>query len=427
MSLPALVLILAQGAPVLTLEDAVRTAETHQPQVLQARAGVAAADSRADESMSSMLPQVSGSASYRRSTSNFAPQPGQVSASQSNTLLSSNFATTDYWSFGLTATQLVYDFGQTTSRWHAARATADAQRATAQATQLQVLLNARAAFFAARANKELVKVAEQTVQNQRRHLEQVQGFVEVKTRPEIDLAQARLDMANADLLFVNAQNGYASAKAQLNQTMGVVRDTEYDVADETLAPIAGEDGGADLLVQEAARRPDLLALQKQIRAQELSLQATRGAYGPTISVSTGVTEAGRQLDNMAWNWNGSINLNWPIFQGNITRSQVRTGEAQLAALRAQLEGAMQQIRLSVEQARIAIRGAKASTAIASVALQNATQRLALAEGRYQAGVGSIIELGDAQLAFTNAGAQKVQAEYTLANARAQLLQALGRR
>jgi outer membrane protein len=265
------------------------------------------------------------------------------------------------------------------------------------------------------------------VQNQRRHLEQVQGFVEVKTRPEIDLAQARLDMANADLQLVNAQNGYLTAKAQLNQTMGVIRDTNYDVAEETLAPIAGEEGSLDSLVQQAAQRPDIVALQKQIRAQELTIQAARGAYGPTISASTGLTEAGRQLDAMAWNWNGSINVNWPIFSGYQTRAQVRGAEAQLAVVRAQLDSAVQQIRLTVEQARLAIRAAKAATAIADVALQNATQRLGLAEGRYQAGVGNIIELGDAQLAYTNAGAQKVQAEYTLATARAQLLQAIGRR
>jgi outer membrane protein len=62
-----------------------------------------------------------------------------------------------------------------------------------------------------------------------------------------------------------------------------------------------------------------------------------------------------------------------------------------------------------------------------VALTNARQRLRLAEGRYQSGIGTVIELGDAQLALTAAAAQRVQADYTLSSSRgAQLLHALGR-
>ena len=276
MGISALVLLAALAGPTLSLEDAVRTAQAHHPQLQQARAATDVADARADESMAPMLPQVSGNASYQRSTSNFAPKPGAL-PSGTNAATSNSFNTNNYYNFGVNATQLVYDFGQTANRWRASQASADAQRQNELVAQLQVVLNARAAFFAARAQKELVRVAEQTVANQQRHLQQIQGFVEVKTRPEIDLAQARLDMANAELLLVNAQNGYATSRAQLNQAMGVVRDADYDVADETMPSIAGEDGSTDALAQEAYHRPDIVALQKQIRAQELSLRATRGA------------------------------------------------------------------------------------------------------------------------------------------------------
>ncbi|HEX8910509.1 MAG TPA: TolC family protein, partial [Anaeromyxobacteraceae bacterium] len=92
---------------------------------------------------------------------------------------------------------------------------------------------------------------------------------------------------------------------------------------------------------------------------------------------------------------------------------------------AQLDSARQQVRLDVEQARLAVRAAKGSLAAAGVALQNARERLRLAEGRYQAGSGNAIELGDAQVALTTAAAQQVQSEQSLSTARAQLLRALG--
>jgi len=83
------------------------------------------------------------------------------------------------------------------------------------------------------------------------------------------------------------------------------------------------------------------------------------------------------------------------------------------------------VRLEVEQARLALRGAKAALVAAGEALENARLRLRLAERRYQTGVGDVIELGDAQVALTNAAAQEVGARFNLSVARAQLLKALG--
>lgn len=421
----ALVLIATLGAPTLTLDEALRTAEQNQPQLRQARATVDAADARADASMAPLLPQVTGTGSYSRTTSNYAPQPGaSPRASSSNP---TSFDTTDYWRFGLNASQVIYDFGQTTGKWRASQATAEVQRANQEVTRRSVFLTTRTSFFQARAQKELVSVAEQTVANQQRHLEQIQGFVEAQTRPEIDLAQARVGVANARLQLVQAQSGYATAKAQLNLAMGVVRGTDYDVADDAIPVIQGEEGPLDPLLQEAMKRPDLMALQQQIRAQEASIRATRGAYGPTLSATTGLTEAGPDLNKMVWNWSGGIQMNWPIFQGYATRAQVREGEATMSSLRAQLDYSKQQIALQIEQARLAIRAARESMSYADIAVDNAKLRLDLAEGRYQAGVGSMLELADAQLAYTNAAAQKVQSQYTLATARAQLLQAVGRK
>jgi outer membrane protein len=84
------------------------------------------------------------------------------------------------------------------------------------------------------------------------------------------------------------------------------------------------------------------------------------------------------------------------------------------------------VRVELERARLTIEAAKAALTASDEALTNARARLGLAEGRYEAGVGNAIELGDAQLALTDAAAQRVQMEYNLAIARAQLLAALGK-
>ncbi len=85
-----------------------------------------------------------------------------------------------------------------------------------------------------------------------------------------------------------------------------------------------------------------------------------------------------------------------------------------------------QIQLQTDSARLAVRAAKTAICAAQDAVESAREQLRLAEQRYATGVGSIIELNDAQVTYTSAAAQLVQARYGLASARAQLLAALGR-
>lgn len=417
----------AKSPRILTLAEAMRTAKASQPQLRQARAGTEAAQARSEQAFAPLLPQVSATAKYGRGTANSSSGLDTQSGQPFQTESSSEFTTYDSFNFGINANQLIYDFGQTAGRSDASEAHVAVQAANERTAFLQVALNVRTSYFTARAAKALLAVARDSLANQERHLSQVQGFVEVGTRSQIDLAQTRADRANARLQLINAENGYQSAKAQLNQAMGIEGATDYDVADESLARIEGEDRSVDVLIKEAVHaRPEFAALSHQLRAQELTIGAIKGAYGPSLSVSTGLTEGGREINSMAWNWSAGVLLSWPLFQGGQTRAQVQEASANLVNLRAQVDSLRQQIRLEIDQARLGVRAAIAAIGAAEEVVINAKERLNLAEGRYQTGVGNVIELGDAQLALTNAEAQKVQAEYNLASARAKLLKALGR-
>jgi outer membrane protein len=269
-------------------------------------------------------------------------------------------------------------------------------------------------------------VARDNLANQEAHLRQIEAFVRLGTRPAIDLALARTNRANAEVQLVNADNGYLVAKAQLNQAMGVEGTTDYEVGDDTLDPVEGEDRPIEPMLAEALRhRPDIAALQELARSQELTLGSVRGGYAPALGVSTGVADSGLSLGSTVWNWNATVTLTWGLYQGGLTSAQEREARANLESARAQSDVLRQQVRVDVEQARLAVRAAKGARSAAGEALLNAREQLRLAEGRYQTGVGSGIELGDAQVALTTAAAQRVQAEFNLSASRAQLLRALG--
>jgi outer membrane protein len=410
----------------LSLETALRIGRRLQPQLRQARALTEAAEARVDQARAPLLPQVNLTATYSRATNNFAPPPGGTSLG-TNPTPDPSFTTYNFWRNGITATQLIWDFGQAWRRKDAARANAEAQEETERATQLSSDLAIRSAFYQARATRDAVGVAHETLANQNKHVDQIQAFTEVGTRPEIDLLQARTDQANAEVALINAQNSYATARAILNQAMGVEAPASYEVVGAASAPLPGEDTPLETLVDEALRaRPDVAAKLAQLRAQDLTNKATTGRYGPALSASGGLTYNGREIDNLVWNFNGGFILAWPILEGGLVRASVREGEARSAGLRAEIDLARQQVRVEVDQARLTIIAGKAAIAAAERSLGNAKARLGLAEIRYRTGVGNGIELSDAQLAATNAGFQRLQATLQLDTARAQLQRALGR-
>jgi outer membrane protein len=420
--------LLAISVPtLLTLAEAERIGSSEQPDLRQQHALSEAASARTEEAYAPLLPQLGANGQYSRQTANFTARPGSVPSGVASAQSRTSFDTFNYFSFGITASQLLYDFGQAKGRHDSARASGDAAIENEAASRLKVAAAIRVAFFGARAQKELVDVAKRTLASEEKHFAQVQGFVEVKTRPAIDLAQARQGLANAKFQLISAEGSYATAKAALNQTMGVLWPTTYDVANDDLAAVNGEAGPVESLIDQAtSTRHELTALDKQVEAARFTEIATHGGYGPTVGVSTTLSEAGTQLGSMTWNWNAQAQANWPLFEGGITTAKLREAQATRLALEAQREGLRQSVRLEVQRARISIETALAGLAAASEVVASAEERLGLAEGRYAAGVGTLLELSDAQLGATTAAAQKVQAQYTLASARAQLLLALGR-
>ncbi len=410
----------------LGLAEVERTALQTQPLLRAARATTSVAEAQAEQLRSPLLPQVIGSAAYTRETGNYAPRPGVTTVT--GTPGGSLFATSyDYFQFGLSATQLIYDFGQTSQKYDAAKLTADSQRVAEVTAKLGVLLNVRKAYFAARANKELVDVAKETLDDQNKHLGQVQGMVTVGTQPQIALAQQKAAVANAVVQLITAQNNYETSKAQLNQAAGMPGGTDYDVSDEDVGPIADEDQPLETLMAKAvAARPEIQSLVKQRESSEATLSSAKGTYGPSIGANASVTDYGTSLGQLVPNWAIGATATWPIFQGGLTKGLVHQAEATIESVDAQKSVEELQVRLDVDSARLAVRAAKATIGAVDDALTSAREQLRLAEQRYATGVGNIIELNDAQVAYTTAAAQVVSARYGLATARAQFLAAMGR-
>ncbi|MDB4986116.1 MAG: outer rane efflux protein [Myxococcaceae bacterium] len=433
---------------VLTLATALAKARANNPTLHVQMALEDATIARKDKALSSLLPNLTANAQYARTTSNLVQRPGYASGggkSSSFTIVNADGTTStamttptavnsgysgtlfNQFSFGLQASVLLYDFNTTIDRYRSASETSRAYRDRTRASELTTDFNVRDAFLRARAQRALVVVSEQTVANNQRHVDQIQAFVDAGTRPQIDLLQVRTDLANARVALLQAQNTYAVAKVTLQRNMGVEEDVDFEIADEQVPPLAEEQKPlSELLGQAMSDRPDVSALVRDQRANQLLVGAAKGGYGPSLTGTGGITRQGIKLDNLATNWQVGAQASWQLYQGGYTKADVHEATANRNRAQASVAELRQTVRLQVAQAQIGLQTALAQLDATNEALENARGRLALAEGRYEAGVGNIIELGDAQIALTTAESQRIQAEYNISLARAQLISALGK-
>lgn len=419
MSSIVLALALLGAAPLtLTLDEAVRIGLDRHPEVAAASGQVVAAQAQARQSRAPLLPQLELSGRYGMDA-RWEPGGGLAPSQQGSR------------SAGLGASVLLYDFGQTRKRWQAAQSSAEAVQQDLAATKEDVVLAVRLAFLDALEARALVGVARQTLDNGQRHLAQIEEFVRVGARPEIDLARLRTQVATARAELVAAENAERLAKVGLRAAMGVTSSEDFELAATTLPAIAAEERSTDELLAAALRaRPELASGQAALEAQEQRVGAADAAFLPALrlGVDGSYAVAGKLPGGVSpWGASAGLMLSWGLFDGLATRAAVEAEQANLSAARARLDGQQLQIWQQLEQARIGVASARAQVAAAEQSAASAAELMRLAEERYAGGVGSALELADAQLELASARAQQVRSEYDLAAARARLLRAVGER
>jgi outer membrane protein len=331
----------------------------------------------------------------------------------------------DNLSAAVTVSQTIWDFGRTMGGWDAARADVRAKTADLATSADQVRLNVIQAYMGVLASEQVVTIAEETRRQMRDHLAQARALVEAGTRSPIDVTRAETDLANAELNVIRARNGLLMARVGLEGAMGV---TVGDFRVER--PAVGPDpdvSDLDAAVKEAAdRRPEVRSLREKVAALEGVATVARSGWYPAIGASGSLAYTGYKVQDMVYNWGLGVSLTWNAFAGLGTVNGIGEAEANIAAVRATLDSVLLGIRTEVESAAVSWNEAREKLGPARAFEKSASETLALAEGRYAAGSGSIIEVSDAQALVVAAKAGVIQAGYDADTARAKLLKALGR-
>jgi len=412
------------GARPLTLDECVRTALSQHPDVRAAEAALDNARATRAAALGNYLPQGGFTYTTQRTTANYVVKPG-VTVPSVLPPISGNLL--NFHSGSLSVTQTLYDFGRTGGAYGAAAHSAGAAEGDLADVRSRTALVAVQSYFEVLKSRALLALADSTLQQQRSHEDQAKALYQVGRRARIDAVTAEANRANAELAQEQAQNALALARQTLALAMGIddASDLEPQEADLPAMPEENDTTGAPLAQAQQAR-PDYLAQAERVEAQRGRVHAARGELLPNLSAGAGFTWQGEDFGSLANNFSVQVGVSVPIFNMFINGEKTSAASAELARQEAVLAELKQQVRLDLTRAQLNVREGVRRVDVTAVAERAATEQLRLAEARYQTGAGSILELGDAQVAATNAGSNSISARYDLSVARATLAQALGK-
>jgi outer membrane protein len=315
---------------------------------------------------------------------------------------------------GLTIRQLMTDFGRTHNLVLNAQSTAKAQLETERATVDDITLAVDQAFYQALTAQQLLKVAQQTVATRQATGEQIGALTSQKLRSTLDLSLANVQVSQAQLLVLDAQNSAQAAMASLNAILGSEADEQYDLVDETphdpkLAP-----ANADDLVQLAFRsRPDLAALNDHSLAARQFASAERDLMRPTISALAAVGGTPVRADQIQSSWYGAVgaNVSIPLFNGFEYSARAKEADLRAKAASEQVRNLRDMVARDVRSAVLNAQIAFQRIGVTQQLLDQASTALELAQARYKVGLSGIVELTQAQLAQTQAQIEFTNARY----------------
>jgi outer membrane protein len=314
---------------------------------------------------------------------------------------------------GVTLNQLITDFGRTRNLVTQASLNAQAAQSTLVATRDDVVFAVDEAFYRALGAQALIQVAKQTVNTRQATANQIQALANARLRSTLDVSFANAQLAQAELLMLDARNQSVTAQADLAALLGDERSTMYRLVDETPgAPPAAPADAAPLVQQAFAQRPDLKSLQQQASAAHHFATAERDLSLPTITALGAAGAAPVRADQIPSAAYGAVgvNINVPIFNGFLYSARAEEAKLRAGAADAEVLQLRDTIARDVTTTVLQAQENFNRIAVAQQLVSQANSALSLAQTRYQLGLSSIVELSDAQLLQT-------QAEIELANAR----------
>jgi outer membrane protein len=402
----------AAGGPIrLTRKDAEQLAIKNNPRISVGRLLALAQHQVYRETRSAQLPTFNGNITAVDANEGSRVGAGALNAPR---LL-------EHAGAGVTLSQLLTDFGRTSNLVSASKLRDKAQNANAQATTEDIVLATDQAFYTALENQALLKVAQQTVDTRQSVEHQIDELAKNNLKSTLDLTFAQVNLSQAKLLQLDAQNNLDSSMAALEAVLGFDHQVAFELSEENTQPPAPPSDVDGLIRTAFQQRPDLQAFNYEQEAAEKFRRAQHDQLFPTISTlgTAGVIPIRPDCFGVCFpnyfvsSWYGAIGINMsiPIFNGFLFSAEASEAKYRAQAAAENTRDLRDRIARDVRTAWLAAGTAFQRVGVTAELAKEADLSLRLAQSRYQLGLGSIVELSQAQLQQTDAAISNVNAQY----------------
>lgn len=453
------------AAPIrLTVEEAVRRALDSGDEIRLARAALRQADGQITQAWASALPEVRTSLTYTRTfasvftSSNrstgptlppFAPDttasvtdrlryledeyPNMLGRGLGGLFSNLPFGRKNTYVAALTVSQTVFQGGKVGAGLRGARAFHRAAEAQVEESERDITYRVRQAYLGALYAQRLLLIAEASQASTTEHLRRVELNHQVGTSADYDLLRAQVESANQEPLVIAARNGAETAMLELRRLVNIPVEQPVELV-STILTSSDSLPEVDLPALEAAvaERASIVAAVANVQVRREAVRVFRADRYPALRFSMSYGGQAYPSGNFPAyadfrkDWNASLSLSMPLFDGGRSRGAVQQAQAELIRAETQLQQTREQVSIEVEQARSELLRARALVAARRQTVAQAGRAHELASVRFANGISPSIEVSDARLALQQARVNEAQATRDYLLAISGLERALGR-
>ncbi len=311
---------------------------------------------------------------------------------------------------GISASYSLFDGFRTKATYNAAKDNYEANIYQHESNKQDLTFNIIYAYYKILQSERILISAEEAVKNSNLHL----GFANAKYKAGMatrsDILKSEVELSNVELYRIKAVNTLLAAKGNLNMLLGLQSNNQIEIVDDLSVVNENLIQPFDTLYNEAINsRTELKKFQSLLSAQQQYIQVAKGGFYPSLNANANYNFAGAEISGLQQNWWLGMTLTIPVFKGFSTKARVSQEQLALKGLEKDFESLKQQISQEVWNAYLAVKESVERIATTSKGVESARENLAMAEGEYKEGVGSIIQLTDAQTSFITADQNYIQA------------------
>ena len=397
----------------MTLDKCIELALGNNPQINAAFHDILASDARIKQVWANYFPQLSWQTGYTK-----------IKQLQLSDALGQNL-TFNYYILGqVTLQQMLYDFGVTQNQATIKRLDYEAYKTTLSATINDVIYQTKDAYFNLLYAFESRRVAEDTVKKFEMFYNQAKAFYEIGMNPKVDVTIAEVNLSNAKLQLIQADNAVNLAVAKLNNIMGVPFIDKYNVQERLkYQPVDVSFNQSVEIARDA--RPELKLAELKVESANQTMKLVKKSYFPTLSI-----EGQYQRGGKSWNSNYGYNvggyLNFPTINGMLIKNEIKEARYLYDKEIANAKNTQNSIYLEIQNAFLTLEEKKNQMPVAILGVKQAKENYELSYGRYRVGEASPTELKDAQINYQQAQLTYYNALYQYNSSKAALEKAIGK-